>query len=95
MEILNWLIEWFKSNCNADWEHGFGIIIQTLDNPGWAINIDLSETELEDKTFEPIESIVNENDWFFCKTDDKIFKGRGYPDKLIKILEIFKNWVVE
>ena len=43
---LIWLINWYTSHCDGDWEHIFGIKIGTLDNPGWHIQISIEETEL-------------------------------------------------
>ena len=54
MDVLSMVNEWFKSQCNGDWEHDYGITIQTLDNPGWSVDIYLYETELEDKPFKEI-----------------------------------------
>lgn len=34
-EALERLEEWFENNCDGDREHGAGIRIETLDNPGW------------------------------------------------------------
>ena len=42
MDILQWLQTWFAQNCVDDWQHFYGIKIETLDNPGWHIDIDLS-----------------------------------------------------
>ena len=36
VSIINWLEEWYVSNCDGDWEHTFGITINTIDNPGWS-----------------------------------------------------------
>ncbi len=44
MECIN---KWFEEQCNGDWEHIYGIKIYTLDNPGWAVKIDLYDTDLE------------------------------------------------
>ena len=30
---LTWLQAWYMSNCNGDWEHGYGVSVRTLDNP--------------------------------------------------------------
>lgn len=89
---LNWLNEWYKFNCNGDWEHGYGIKIETLDNPGWSIDINLYDTELEGQVFENIVIDKGEDDWYFCKVENNIFKGQGDPNKLMKILEIFVTW---
>lgn len=39
MDIIKWLQEWHKSNCDGYWEYLFGVQITTLDNPGWLIEI--------------------------------------------------------
>ena len=45
MNTINWISTWFASQCDGDWEHENQIRIETLDNPGWDIVIDLSGTE--------------------------------------------------
>ena len=90
--VLSWLGEWFKSYCDEDWEHSYGIDIYSIDNPGWMVSINLWETDLADIPFEPITNIVSDDDWFACKIEDDFFKGSGDPSKLSKILETFKNW---
>lgn len=91
--ILNWLMDWYESNCDGFWEHMYGVKIDTLDNPGWAIQIDLTDTLLEDKKFEKIQIDNGDDDWIICRIENNIFRGDGDTHKLIKILEIFKNWV--
>ena len=39
------LENWYFSNCNEDWEHQFGVKIDTLVNPGWRVEIDLEGTK--------------------------------------------------
>ena len=92
MDLFNWLNEWYKSNCNGNWEHCYGIKIETLDNPGWWVSIELNGTELENKNFEKIAITKSDEDWLFCRVEDNVFNSSGDPDKLIKILEIFKDW---
>ena len=95
MDIFDWLNDWYKFNCNGDWEHQYGIKLETMDNPGWEINIDLWETILENKIFEEISINNSDSDWITCKVEDFIYKGYGDPSKLKGILEIFKNWTEE
>ena len=45
--MINWLQDWYKNQCNDEWEHDYGITIGTLDNPGWDVKIDLIGTSLE------------------------------------------------
>lgn len=92
MEILKWLQEWYKLNCDGNWEHMFGIKIYNVDNPGWSIEIDLADTDLEEKPFKDIEYDNSNVDWMFCYVKEEKFYGSGGPDKLIEIIEIFKSW---
>lgn len=39
--MIQWLQNWYSSNCDGDWEHDYGITIETIDNPGWNIKIDV------------------------------------------------------
>lgn len=93
MDVLNWLEDWYRRNCVDEWEHFYGIKIDTLDNPGWNVKIDLADTTLEHKEFSEIKLDNGENDWFFCKVENSIFKGVGDPSKLTVILETFRKWV--
>ncbi len=87
-EYIKRIQEWYKSNCDGDWEHSFGLSITTLDNPGWRVEIDLEETGLEDSVFE--KNIDNgDDDWIMIKTEKNKFIGNGDPNKLNDILKIF------
>ena len=36
---LIWLLSWYHSQCDGDWEHGNGVKIGTIDNPGWFFKV--------------------------------------------------------
>lgn len=84
---------WYKAQCNGDWEHLYGIKIDTLDNPGWTICIDLNETEYEDKKFKEIDRQTSENDWCQCEVKNNKFYGAGGPDNLSEALTFFLDWI--
>ena len=46
-ETLDRLVAWYQSQCDGDWEHGEGIEISTLDNPGWSIRVSVVDTALD------------------------------------------------
>ena len=92
MTLLLWLELWYLKECNDDWEHKYGINIFTLANPGWAVDICLKETYLEDENFPLIETERSKDDWVHCKVENNIFKGRGGPENLEEMLLIFKRW---
>lgn len=92
MNILKWLQDWYALNCDGDWEHCYGIQINTLDNPGWMVDIDLIDTYLENKNFEKIKIYVDDNNWIDCSVSNDVFRGRCSVDKLEQILKIFSEW---
>ena len=84
----------YQSHCNDDWEHTYGIKIDTLDNPGWSVFMDLAETDLEDITFDTVEIERSEEDWIHCRVIDQQFKGAGGALNLLELLDTFRSWVV-
>jgi hypothetical protein len=47
MSSLDFLQRWYAEQCDGKWEHSYGVRIETLDNPGWQITVDLNGTGLE------------------------------------------------
>ncbi|MCB5951010.1 immunity 53 family protein [Enterococcus sp. BWT-B8] len=94
MDMLLWLQNWYKEQCDGDWEHLFGIKIDTLDNPGWSVDIDLTDTNLVDASFETLD-LTGETNWIYCTIRNSKFVGRGDETKLLEILSVFKKWVEE
>ncbi|KZN66437.1 hypothetical protein N473_08585 [Pseudoalteromonas luteoviolacea CPMOR-1] len=96
MGTLNKIQNWYFSQCNDDWEHAFGIKIDTLDNPGWSLRIDLSETLLEGRAFTTIEvDYDSDKNWIMCKVENNQFIGACGPLKLEAMLNIFLDWATK
>lgn len=91
---FSWLMEWYHSHCDGDWEHSEGIKIGTLDNPGWFITVNLSETELQGKEFKTIIVERSETNWYHCFVRDNKFEGRCGPSNLPEVLKIFHDWAI-
>lgn len=83
------LIAWFRKQCDGDWEHGGGITIETLDNPGWAVTIDISHIDSSNKFVVLLDREVSDTDWIMCKLENNSFVGRSDPDKLEAVLDCF------
>lgn len=83
---------WYRAQCNGYWEHANGITIETLDNPGWMVSIDLAETTLEDHPMQPVRQERSDKDWMVCTVERNQFRGQGDPGKLHQILEVFRGW---
>lgn len=92
MDIIKWIQDWYKNNCNGYWENMYGIEISNIDNPGWRVKIDLSETSLEKKEFIEVKEDLGDDDWFVCGVNGNVFDACGDSGKLEKILYIFKEW---
>jgi len=90
METLKWIEKWFLSQCNEDWEHSCGIKIESLDNPGWGITIDLTDTILEDLVIPYRLVEASQNDWYGIKIENKVFEAFGDPMKLEFLLNQFR-----
>ena len=89
--ILTWLQSWYDSQCNGEWEHQYGITIQTIDNPGWDVEIDLSETKLDGIRQEWKLLKIDENNWYGFKIENNKFIASGDTSKLYKLLNLFKE----
>jgi hypothetical protein len=95
---LQELQRWYRSHCNEDWEHRFGVRIDTLDNPGWSLVVDLEGTDLQDRSFHEIkvgvsaDSHPESEDWIVCKVDGRKFVAHGGPFKLEEMIAIFLAW---
>ena len=92
MTSLEFLQAWYRAQSNGDWEHANGVTIETLDNPGWLVTIDLALTALEDQPMQPVRQERSPTDWLICEVDHNQFRGQGDPQKLQTILQIFQSW---
>lgn len=91
--MLKWLEEWYKSQCDGEWEHYYGINIYNCDNPGWCVDIDIVDTSIERKDFNSVHYDNGDNDWIICQVKEGQFRGSGDTSKLEEIIHIFKEWV--
>jgi hypothetical protein len=94
MDALARLQAWFIENCDGDWEHTNVLRIETLDNPGWHLHVDIYETDLHDRPFTEVAYGLNADtqNWIHCKVEAGTFHGFGGPEKLREILETFLAW---
>lgn len=92
MKELSWLEQWFKSQCDGEWEHTYGIKIETLDNPGWELQIELQDTPWENKAFAN-RQLDEEDTWIHCYKEGGRFLGYCSIGSLDEIIRIFREWV--
>ena len=93
LDSIQKLQVWYSKQCNGSWEHQCGVSIDTLDNPGWTIAIDLVGTDLESMQMESIVEENDETDWLHCKIENGRFVGNGGPFKLSAILSLFLDLI--
>lgn len=95
MDLLRRLQEWYKLHCDGDWEHSYGITIDTLDNPGWSIRVDLTDTLLENVDFQKIKHGDPDGKnafWMDCAKENSQFVACGSVDSLEKLISVFLDW---
>ena len=90
---LEWLEEWYRRQCDGTWEHSYGVRLDTLDNPGWQLTIDLTGTSAENSKPQNISLDSPAGDWIACSLTAHSFKGSGDPRKLEQIIGVFRKWV--
>jgi len=98
MDLLAALQQWYASQCDGDWEHQNGIKIETCDNPGWWVQIDLTGTRLQSRQFASVADEVDADGfqqgsrWLHCFVKDGKWHGAGDETKLPTILATFLTW---
>ena len=87
--------EWYEAQCNGEWEHHKGVLIETLDNPGWSVKVDLDGTPLAQSAFTELTELADERNWIHCVVKGQRFEGNGGPDMLGRILDVFLDWAAQ
>lgn len=89
---LTWLQAWYATQCDGDWEHGEGIHIGTLDNPGWRVAISLSGTALEMRPKDRATVARSDHDWCTTWVEDAKFHAACGPLNLGEAIHAFRKW---
>lgn len=93
---LNWIMSWYESHCDGDWEHQYGVEIETIDNPGWIIKIDLSGTKLEGRSLARVPANLNEkSNWIDFRVEEGRFLGACGPMGLRRLIQEFRKFSSE
>lgn len=91
---FEWLQEWYAGRCDGDWEHAFGISIDTLDNPGWSLSIDLSGSALAGRGIvDRVAVDRTPTDWYSWEVREDKFLAAGGPKNLSELVRLFRHWV--
>jgi hypothetical protein len=86
------ICSWYAAQCNGDWEHKYGVRIDSLDNPGWQVAVDVAETDRAGTPFAPIEWQGSDR-WLTAEREgDEVVMYCG-PRELDAALEILATWL--
>ena len=98
MNTLMRLQAWHTRQCNGVWEHSSGVHIESCDNPGWWVKINLLGTPLQGRAFMEIaegvdaQRFAQNRQWIVCRVKGDIWHGAGDETKLEYILDTFLSW---
>ncbi len=70
----------------------FGILIETNEEPGWTISIDLEDTDLEGLKFNQIDRSISAHDWLHCSVKGNEFLVKTSSKNVLESIRIFRNW---
>lgn len=82
-----------ERHCDGDWEHEFGMKIDTLDNPGWSVEVDLAGTELEGLVAETSKIDRSDADWLHWWSDGTHFYAAAGVTNLGEAVDAFQAFV--
>jgi len=91
-ESLKWLQQWYWRHRNGDWERSYGVTIDSMDNPGWSLTINLQDTALQHRAFEAQSVQRGKYDWLECSVADGSFRGYCSPNNLGELIDVFASW---
>ena len=89
---LGELQRWYSGHCDGEWEHHYGVRIETLDNPGWSLKVDLTDTPLSAKAFEPVDRTGDGREWLVAQIEEGRFAAYGGPNMLGTMVQLFLSW---
>ena len=86
---------WYLAQCNGDWEHQYGVHIETLDNPGWLLKIALSGTDAESRQLDRVKIERTDNDWIHYWVENNEFRAALGPQNLAEGIRTFLEWFAD
>jgi hypothetical protein len=92
--VFEKLQNWYATNCDGDWEHEYGVRIETTDNPGWVLIVDLQQTDLYGRMWSR-EEISRSESWVSAKSDGKKFISACDPRSLERAIGYFIDFCDE
>ncbi|MFO0948082.1 MAG: immunity 53 family protein [Planctomycetota bacterium] len=90
------LQQWYESQCDGQWEHAYGVSIESLDNPGWLVRIDLRGSPAEGKKYSEeafglLDGNLTATRWYEIKVVENVFEAAG--SDLPFLMDRFFQWI--
>lgn len=92
---ISLLQRWYARHCDEDWEHSYGVKIDTLDNPGWMLTVDLVDTELSDMDLSRSRVDRSELDWVQWEVSNQRYIACGGAFNLEEMIIQFLSFAGE
>lgn len=89
---LDQLQAWFLAQCDSQWEQANGVHIDSIDNPGWQVRIDLAGTRWAGREFDVRQHDRSEHDWLRCWVDGSQWHAAAGACNLDEAIGIFLQW---
>ena len=90
---LSWLQSFYRSLCDGDWEHSYGCDIGNVNNPGWTLSFDLSETDFEFEVVDWFKDERSDDDWLHYRKEGVNFDGACGPENLAELISHFQSFI--
>ena len=93
IDAVQFLEAWFQAQCDGDWEHDSAVQIETLDNPGWKLVVNLVGTEHEGRVIDRRSVDRSDTDWIHVWADGSRFHTAAGPRNLSEALAAFREFI--
>lgn len=92
LDALTQLGVWYSAQTDGDWEHQHGVTIETIDNPGWSLRVELCGTGISTRELARVERHGDDADWLVVWRDDDAFHAACGPLNLTEAVTTFLAW---
>ncbi|MFB9690533.1 immunity 53 family protein [Amycolatopsis plumensis] len=89
---FGFLTGWYASQCDGDWEHEFGVRLETLDNPGWRLRVDTVGTGAEGRVLPRSKADLGPDRWLWTAADGESFEASCDVRSLAELLAAFRRF---
>ncbi len=94
-DILAWLVSWYIEQCDGEWEHAYGLSLDTLDNPGWVVVVDAPNGRSFGVDRPLSRRDIAEDHWVFLDIVGGKLRGVGSARHLLELLGEIRSCLLE